>query len=715
MDLAAWSGAAAPVRWQHLPEARLMLASAPAGALGVGVFDLLGSSGFASPAMALGFALVAVFYLVQLVLTLRRPEWTDTWWTVAVATASTLSSPLFTQFLVDPRPTVVWFWLIGCVLILAAYLCTPWRALVVGALSSGVGLLFAALSGLDLGDHAWALALGTVVNAVPGVAAALGLGRIRRRERHVLQQTRLDPLTGVLNRRGLEHALAEWSLGRPDRTVTLLSIHLDGFEEASTAWGPGPTDQVLTRVGVALTRAYHRSHLVARFVDHEFVVVSDSTPDLLVPAVLRAVRVASPQRPVTASAGVVSDIPLELLVSGQLVPILERARQLLARAQVARDGSARESLDAYGYTRIGVPTPVAMTQHASLEDRRISWPEAESRLLGWWLAATGVLLSLLPHSKGWPPLFTVLAYLCCLVLATGGVWLAHVPRAPLPAVHGLVLLTVPTTAGLVAGAQTAELRYLVLQLVAFPVLMAGMILTRRWVALLVALLPVGMVAATSLGDAPSPYAIGISVAGVVFPAEAALLASYIRQRSVRALGHLHALTLSDPTTGVLTRVGLARDFLDLPTSERAGVLLVSVLPRGADGRATSFESDLVHVATSLHAIGRGRGIVGRVGGRELALVVPSAERLALLRRRLDSDLAESAAHVRVLVGLAHTHQHTEAGLWEALAEADAAIRQQGGQGTGQPGGGRIVPATPDQGEATARQDLPAASSAESLA
>ena len=130
---------------------------------------------------------------------------------------------------------------------------------------------------------------GAAAIVMPGVVAALVLGRVRRRERSVLEQTRLDPVTGVLNRRGLEHELSEWSeRGRGAEPVCLVSIHLDSFDEAASAWGGAAADQVMARVAVALERAYHRSHLVSRFVDHEFIVVSDIDPDLLVRQVDRS-------------------------------------------------------------------------------------------------------------------------------------------------------------------------------------------------------------------------------------------------------------------------------------------------------------------------------------------------------------------------------------------------------------------------------------------
>ena len=70
-------------------------------------------------------------------------------------------------------------------------------------------------------------------------------------------------------------------------------------------------------------------------------------------------------------------------------------------------------------------------------------------------------------------------------------------------------------------------------------------------------------------------------------------------------------------------------------------------------------------------------------------VVPGADRLALLRRRLQQDLGERSSEVEVLVGLAYTDDHTEGGLWQAVNEADEAVRRHS---HGDAGPSHLVPA-----------------------
>ncbi|MCH8613825.1 diguanylate cyclase domain-containing protein [Arsenicicoccus dermatophilus] len=689
MSATAWTRAQAQPRRQQVPEARYMLCVAPLGAIVVGAFDLASSGGVTSDGM-LGFVLVALFYLLQVGLTLRSPGWVETWWSPAVAVCATLATALFSIFLVAPRPGVAWFWLVGMVGMLAGYLCQPRRAVVVWCLVTVLSVLLMGPVERPLASSLGLVSCAVVANLLPATAASVGLGRIRRRERAVLQTTRLDPVTEVLNRRGLEHELREWSL-EPDaqQSVAVISITLDGFEEAVAAWGGAVSDQVLARVGAGLGKAHHRSHLVSRFVDHEFVVVSDVEPELLVPSLLRAVRMASPQRPVTASAGVVAGVPLDLLVSGQLVPMVERARQMVTRAQVSVDATATETFDPEGYQPIGVPAPVT-TPPPPVEHGRLPWSPAEWRVLGWWLAASGLLLSALPRVAPWDLQHSAMAAAACLVLAGGGVWLAQHPHPDVRVAQALVLLLVPTSVGVVAGSGSTDVRAMAMQLVTFPVLMAGTLLSPKFTRTMAVLLPLQTAAAALMGPEPARDGLALALATVVFAGAAAVLAVHIRLESGAALATLHALSQTDPTTGVLTREGLSRDYLELPPSNRSGVLLARVLPRG-EGPTLSLENDLVLVATSLHELARGRGLVGRVSTRDLAMVIPTADRLALLRRRLDADLEDNAPDVRVVVGIAHTDHHTESGLWEALAEADLSVRHQL---TGRQTDSHLVPADP---------------------
>lgn len=96
-------------------------------------------------------------------------------------------------------------------------------------------------------------------------------------ERAVQQQARQalhDPLTGLLNRRGLLEALAQ-ALANGEREhapVTLLFLDLDDFKRANDAGGHHAGDQILLMVARTLTRLMRRHEVVGRLGGDEFAV-----------------------------------------------------------------------------------------------------------------------------------------------------------------------------------------------------------------------------------------------------------------------------------------------------------------------------------------------------------------------------------------------------------------------------------------------------------
>lgn len=85
-----------------------------------------------------------------------------------------------------------------------------------------------------------------------------------------------DTLTGLLNRRGLDHSLAvlfERRQREPDLQLALLLIDLDFFKQVNDTHGHEAGDIVLRRVAAVLERSVRRTDLVARFGGDEFAVV----------------------------------------------------------------------------------------------------------------------------------------------------------------------------------------------------------------------------------------------------------------------------------------------------------------------------------------------------------------------------------------------------------------------------------------------------------
>ncbi|MCV7225071.1 sensor domain-containing diguanylate cyclase [Mycolicibacterium komossense] len=133
-----------------------------------------------------------------------------------------------------------------------------------------------------------------------------------------------DPLTGILNRRGLYLHVGNLLRDKPSAAtdLTVMVVDLDRFKDVNDTHGHTIGDQVLIRSAAQITSAVGRSALVARIGGEEFVVV-----DLVAPGeaernadrVRRAI--AGPAEPaITASIGVTS-IPLAHIATADVDPV----------------------------------------------------------------------------------------------------------------------------------------------------------------------------------------------------------------------------------------------------------------------------------------------------------------------------------------------------------------------------------------------------------
>jgi diguanylate cyclase (GGDEF)-like protein len=100
-----------------------------------------------------------------------------------------------------------------------------------------------------------------------------------RTEWELVQQSIADPLTGLLNRRGLEQAL-DCELARCRRhgnDLTVAMFDLDHFKRINDDYGHAGGDVVLIRVGRFLSGCLRETDIVGRFGGEEFVLLLPHT------------------------------------------------------------------------------------------------------------------------------------------------------------------------------------------------------------------------------------------------------------------------------------------------------------------------------------------------------------------------------------------------------------------------------------------------------
>ncbi|RMI30221.1 GGDEF domain-containing protein [Nocardia stercoris] len=152
-----------------------------------------------------------------------------------------------------------------------------------------------------------------------------------------------DPLTGLLNRRGLVYYVSARFRRDDRRPICLMSLDLDRFKAVNDTYGHTAGDRVLVRIAACLRSACPPGGVVARTGGEEFVVCADVWPEATVAAAERLrLAIEASSDPVTASIGVVVADPdsprrdLEIMLR-ESDSAMYRGKQLGGNAVVLAD------------------------------------------------------------------------------------------------------------------------------------------------------------------------------------------------------------------------------------------------------------------------------------------------------------------------------------------------------------------------------------------
>ena len=216
-------------------------------------------------------------------------------WSVALATALLLVGAVDGSRVRNAEsllalPTIVLIW--GAIRL-------PARLVAAGTLTCGIALSLVAAS--DDGAvrrpettlETVVLLLLLITLTVAPLILMAAISEARRFGREALERARTDELTGLANRQGLEHRIAEALGDSPAAQPWLLAlIDIDNFKLVNDAGGQSAGDAFLRGIAGLLQAILPRESLVGRLASDQFVLLLDDRDPPSSDAVLEALLVA---------------------------------------------------------------------------------------------------------------------------------------------------------------------------------------------------------------------------------------------------------------------------------------------------------------------------------------------------------------------------------------------------------------------------------------
>ncbi|MDE3069396.1 MAG: GGDEF domain-containing protein [Acidobacteriota bacterium] len=518
-------------------------------------------------------------------------------------------------------------------------------------------------------------------------------GRMLAAERSARREARHDPLTDVLNVRGLQEQVA---LARPGPGAGLLLLDIDNFKELNSHYGHVGADRLLSCVGSGLTAAAGDGDHVARIGGDEFVVLAARDQEAAFEALARAcadavegsraaAQLSGPEA--TCSAGIAlwgrdgTDLS-ELLAAADrnmyAAKAMRRARNgagdvesppVEAVRSLAEGPAARTVAPARDMTAGGGEDPAA--GHPGAGDGPIrAWRRRRSRrammAAAVWMAvaALALLTTLAPY--GDRSHLQLVLWLTAASVAIGISLPVFAPRyGALAQTYAVVGALPAVSIGLYAtGGTSSPMLPAMLLAVTFSTYFLG---PRAASARVLAVI---LVCATPFLYASHQPRIGFVVSYAVLLNTALVLAGilvYCRRELEEAERASRALAQHDPLTGLCNRrafyerlehavatrstEGLAVAIVDLDNFK-----LVNDLHGHAAGDAT-----LIAIARTMRSVLRSADCLARIGGDEFAVMLrgmdaaqlhAAGERLILAVEAAAVSAGHGDCHVSATMGYA---------------------------------------------------------------
>ncbi|WP_328468122.1 GGDEF domain-containing protein [Actinoplanes sp. NBC_00393] len=488
--------------------------------------------------------------------------------------------------------------------------------------------------------------LGFGAAAVLCLRHSAALDSMRRR---LAASSRIDPLTGCLNRRGFDdRTAAALAAGGP---VTLVLLDLDHFKQVNDAYGHRAGDELLAWVGGSLRASLPAGAVAGRLGGDEFALLLPGTCDqgaaVIVEVIRERLRAGAP-----SSLGYAT-YPQDARDADGLASVADRRLYADKAARERRAPTADEV--AWVRTR-GVLSGADVTV-GTRERRRHSIADP-----GWMsIAQTCVAMIYLAFYTDGHAYRGVMWAICAwgfaagLAVVLGADWLSRsrTARPLMLAFSASSFVSLAVIAALDGGVSST---LGVGMLLPIPLLMLGM---RTRVAAPVALAAGAIYAVLAVVEgASSNWFVVTNLLGTATTSIACALQGRTAAAQRRMLTRLARV---DVLTDVLNRRGFAERFTAEVSS--AGRLRAALLVADLDGFKQLNDSyghaagdELLRwVAATLRAGARGRDVVGRLGGDEFVVLV------------CDADPVEAAARYRAALS-----ERTGVSIGVAVLDVDGA-------------------------------------------